>query len=168
MSHKIQRSTPPSPKNIKRGWCRVPDIYVILFIFIAIAAIATHFVPAGQFERVPGPAGRITIDPNSFQFVEASPAGITDFMLAIPNGLISAGEVVFFTFMIGGMFMVLRRTGIIEIGVDKLTRRFANQSLLMIPILMTVFALIATIIGTQRAGAGLRAGYSAADDCLTL
>ncbi|MGO3055516.1 YfcC family protein [Halomonas sp. AOP43-A1-21] len=150
MSHKIQRSTPPSPKNIKRGWCRVPDIYVILFIFIAIAAIATHFVPAGQFERVPGPAGRITIDPNSFQFVEASPAGITDFMLAIPNGLISAGEVVFFTFMIGGMFMVLRRTGIIEIGVDKLTRRFANQSLLMIPILMTVFALIATIIGTQE------------------
>lgn len=57
MSHKIQRSTPPSPKNIKRGWCRVPDIYVILFIFIAIAAIATHFVPAGQFERVPALQG---------------------------------------------------------------------------------------------------------------
>lgn len=150
MSHRIQHSTLPSSENIKRGWCRVPDIYVILFIFIAIAAIATHFVPAGQFERVPGPAGRITIDPNSFQFVDAAPAGFTDFMLAIPNGLISAGEVVFFTFMIGGMFMVLRRTGIIEIGVDKLTRRFANHSLLMIPVLMTVFALIATVIGTQE------------------
>ncbi|WP_018916345.1 YfcC family protein [Vreelandella zhanjiangensis] len=150
MSHPTQRSTPPSPPKIKRGWCRVPDIYVILFIFIALAAIATHFVPAGQFERVPGPAGRTTIDPNSFQFVDASPAGITDFMLAIPNGLISAGEVVFFTFMIGGMFMVLRRTGIIEIGVDKLTRRFTNHSLLMIPVLMTVFAVIATIIGTQE------------------
>ncbi|RUR33813.1 YfcC family protein [Vreelandella nanhaiensis] len=150
MSHRTQHSTSPSSKNIKRGWCRVPDIYVVLFIFIAIAAIATHFVPAGQFERVPGPAGRITIDPTSFQFVDATPAGFTDFMLAIPNGLISAGEVVFFTFMIGGMFMVLRRTGIIEIGVDKLTRRFANQSLLMVPVLMTVFALIATVIGTQE------------------
>ena len=150
MSHRTQHSTSPSSRNIKRGWCRVPDIYVVLFIFIAIAAIATHFVPAGQFERVPGPAGRTTIDPTSFQFVEAAPAGFTDFMLAIPNGLISAGEVVFFTFMIGGMFMVLRRTGIIEIGVDKLTRRFANQSLLMIPVLMTVFALIATVIGTQE------------------
>ncbi|RUR38026.1 YfcC family protein [Vreelandella populi] len=141
---------PPPQATPKRGWCRVPDIYVVLFIFIAIAAIATHFVPAGQFERVPGPAGRTTIDPASFQFVEAAPAGFTDFMLAIPNGLISAGEVVFFTFMIGGMFMVLRRTGIIEIGVDKLTRRFANQSLLMIPVLMTVFAVIATVIGTQE------------------
>ncbi|MBZ5486063.1 YfcC family protein [Halomonas aquamarina] len=150
MSPNPQRSTPPPETTPKRGWCRVPDIYVILFIFIAMAAIATHFVPAGEFERVPGPAGRTTIDPTSFQFVEAAPAGVTDFMLAIPNGLISAGEVVFFTFMIGGMFMVLRRTGIIEIGVDKLTRRFANQSLLMIPVLMTVFALIATVIGTQE------------------
>ncbi|WP_221885415.1 YfcC family protein [Vreelandella populi] len=150
MSPNTQRSMPPPQATPKRGWCRVPDIYVVLFIFIAIAAIATHFVPAGQFERVPGPAGRTTIDPASFQFVEAAPAGFTDFMLAIPNGLISAGEVVFFTFMIGGMFMVLRRTGIIEIGVDKLTRRFANQSLLMIPVLMTVFAVIATVIGTQE------------------
>ncbi|PRY66756.1 putative ion transporter superfamily protein YfcC [Vreelandella songnenensis] len=150
MSPNTQRSTPPPETTPKRGWCRVPDIYVILFIFIAMAAIATHFVPAGEFERVPGPAGRTTIDPASFQFVEATPAGFTDFMLAIPNGLISAGEVVFFTFMIGGMFMVLQRTGIIEIGVDKLTRRFANQSLLMLPVLMTVFALIATVIGTQE------------------
>ncbi len=131
------------------GW-RIPHIYVILVIFIALAAIATHFVPAGQFERIPGPNGRITIDAESFQYVDSNPAGIVDFMLAIPNGLMSAGEVVFFTFMIGGMFMVLRRTGIIEIGVDKLSRRFANQSLLMIPVLMTVFAVVATIIGTQE------------------
>lgn len=136
--------------NKKKGWRQIPHIYVILFVFIAIASVATYFVPAGTFERVPGPNGRTTIDPESFQFVESSPVGIVDFMLAIPNGLMSAGEVVFFTFMIGGMFMVLRRTGIIEIGVDKLSRKFANQSLLMIPVLMSVFAVVATIIGTQE------------------
>lgn len=134
----------------KKRWRQIPHIYVILFIFIALASIATYFVPAGEYERIPGPNGRITIDANSFEFVESSPVGIVDFMLAIPNGLMSAGQVVFFTFMIGGMFMVLRRTGIIEIGVDKLSRKFANQSLLMIPVLMTVFAVVATIIGTQE------------------
>ncbi|SDL55752.1 Uncharacterized membrane protein YfcC, ion transporter superfamily [Modicisalibacter muralis] len=142
-------SSASTPRTKKRSF-QIPHIYVILFMFIAIAAIATYFVPAGQYERIPGPNGRITIDAASFEFVEASPVGIVDFMLAIPNGLMSAGQVVFFTFMIGGMFMVLRRTGIIEIGVDKLTRRFANQSLLVIPVLMVVFAGIATLIGTQE------------------
>ncbi len=136
--------------SAKRRHWQIPHIYVILFVFIAIAAVATHFVPAGEYERIPGPNGRITIDAESFQFVEPNPTGIVDFMLAIPNGLMSAGEVVFFTFMIGGMFMVLRRTGIIEIGVDKLSRQFAGRSLLMIPVLMTVFAVVATIIGTQE------------------
>lgn len=140
----------PSAAKGKRSWCRIPHIYVILFAFIAFAAAATHFVPAGQFDRVPGPQGRTTIDPESFRYIESQPVGLVDFMRAIPDGLVSAGEVVFFTFMIGGMFMVLRRTGIIEIGVDKLSRRFANRSLLIIPVLMTVFAIIATIIGTQE------------------
>ncbi|MCB8887990.1 YfcC family protein [Vreelandella malpeensis] len=147
MDH-LDAPRPAAPK--KKSWCRIPDIYVVLFVFIALAAIATHFVPAGEFDRVPGPAGRITIDPTSYQQIDPTPVGLTDFMLAIPNGLMGAGEVVFFTFMIGGMFMVLRRTGIIEIGVDKLTRRFAGRGILTIPVLMTVFAVIATIIGTQE------------------
>ncbi|ART81166.1 C4-dicarboxylate ABC transporter [Oceanisphaera avium] len=128
----------------------MPHIYVILFVFIAIAAALTYVVPAGQYERVPGPGGRTTIDPNSYQVIESTPVSAVDFMLAIPKGLMDAGTVVFFTFMIGGMFMVLRRTGIIEIGVDKLTRRFANNTIIIIPVLMTTFAVIATLIGTQE------------------
>ncbi|WP_417616782.1 YfcC family protein [Oceanisphaera sp.] len=128
----------------------MPHIYVILFVFSAIAAVLTYIVPAGQYDRVPGPNGRTTIDPNSYQVIESTPVGPVDFMLAIPKGLMDAGTVVFFTFMIGGMFMVLRRTGIIEIGVDKLTRRFANNTIVIIPVLMTTFAVIATLIGTQE------------------
>ena len=66
----------PSPANTpatKKSWCRIPDIYVVLFVFIALAAIATHFVPAGEFERVPGPNGRITIDPDSYTSIASSP-----------------------------------------------------------------------------------------------
>ncbi|MCE8003386.1 YfcC family protein [Billgrantia ethanolica] len=150
MTKPTPSNSPTGAQDSKRSHWQIPHIYVILFVFIAMAAVATYFVPAGQYERVPGPEGRTTIDAESFQYVEQNPTSLVDFMLAIPNGLMSAGEVVFFTFMIGGMFMVLRRTGIIEIGVDKLSRRFANRSLLMIPVLMTVFALVATIIGTQE------------------
>lgn len=128
----------------------MPHIYVILFIFGAIASITTYFIPSGKFERVPGPEGRESIDPDSFHHVEQTPVGIEDFLTIIPRGLIDAGEVVFFTFIIGGMFAVFKRTGIIEIAVDKLTRKFSSKSIMIIPVLTTVFALVATLIGTAE------------------
>jgi uncharacterized ion transporter superfamily protein YfcC len=144
-----QPSTEEAEVRPRRSF-RMPHIYVILFGFSAIAALATYFVPAGKYDRVPGPEGRTAIDPDSFRTVEADPVGPVEFMMAIPNGFIDAAQVVFFTFIIGGMFMVLRETGIIEAAVDKLTRRFASRNILVIPALMVTFAVIASLIGTQE------------------
>lgn len=144
-----QLNTEQEPKKKKKKF-EMPHIYVILFVFSALAAITTYFIPAGEFKRVPGPEGRTTIDPNSFHHVEQTPVGIIDFLTVIPRGLIDAGEVVFFTFIIGGMFMVLRSTGIIEVAVDKLARKFSHKSIMLIPVLTTVFAVIATLIGTAE------------------
>ncbi|WP_059104557.1 YfcC family protein [Shouchella shacheensis] len=135
------------PVKKKRG---MPHIYVILFVISGISAIMTYFIPPGEFERVPGPNGRESIDPNSFTEVDSSPASLMDFMLAIPRGMGDASEIIFFTFIIGGMFMVLRHTGIIEIGVDRLARKFQSKSILIIPILTTLFAAVATTIGTPE------------------
>ena len=126
----------------------MPHIYVILFIFGVIATISTYLIPSGEFKRIKGPEGREMVDADSFHYIAFSPVGLVDFISIIPRGLIEAGEIVFFTLIIGGMFMVLRRTGIIEIGVDKLARQFINKSILIIPVLTTVFAIIATLIGT--------------------
>lgn len=128
----------------------MPHIYVILFVFSAIAAVLTHFVPSGAYDRIPGPDGRTTIDATSYHIIEQTPVGIAEFLTVVPRGLIDAGEVVFFTFIIGGMFMVLRRTGIIEVIVDKLARKFVNNGLLLIAVLTTSFAFIATLIGTPE------------------
>lgn len=133
----------------RKRW-QLPHIYVILLAFSALAAISTHLVPAGQYDRVPGPDGEEALAPNSFRFVESDPVGLIGFLTAIPSGFIAAAEVVFFTLSVGGTFMVLRETGIIQIGVDKLTRRFANRSILVIPVLMLLFAGLASVIGTPE------------------
>ncbi|REC93846.1 YfcC family protein [Kushneria indalinina] len=146
-----QDSSPnPSGRAPEKRSFQIPHIYAILFIFILLAGLATWLIPAGAYDTVPGPDGRTTIDADSFHWVPASPAGPTELLLAIPRGLLGAGEVVFFTLLIGGMFAVLRRTGIIELGVDHLTRHFAGRSLWVIPVLMVLFAVLATIIGTQE------------------
>ncbi|WP_175638650.1 YfcC family protein [Metabacillus schmidteae] len=145
-SSKINLNHHPKLKNKMT----MPHIYVILFIFIALASIATYLIPAGVYERIPGPEGRTTIDPHSYHAVEQSPIGVVDFMTAIPRGLVAAGEVVFFTFIIGGLFAVIKKTGLIEIGVDKLTRRFSTKSVMVIPVLVILFATVCSLIGTQE------------------
>ena len=136
--------------NNKERKFKMPHIYVILFLFGLVAAASTYLIPAGEFDRVEIEEGRTAVDPESFQYTESEPTDIVQFMTAIPRGLVDAGEVVFFTLIIGGMFMVLRESGIIEIAVDKLARKFSNKSILVIPVLITVFATIATLIGTAE------------------
>lgn len=143
--NKEHHHTPKSKKKFK-----MPHIYVILFVFGVIATIATYIVPSGEFKRIKGPEGREMVDADSFHYITSAPVGIVDFISIIPRGLIEAGEIVFFTLIIGGMFMVLRRTGIIEIAVDNLARRFIYKSIFIIPVLTTVFAIVATLIGTAE------------------
>jgi uncharacterized ion transporter superfamily protein YfcC len=50
-------------------------------------------------------------------------------------------------FMIGGSFGVIKATGIIEVGVNALTRKFAKKKMLIVPILFAVFAVIASFVG---------------------
>ncbi|ETA51533.1 YfcC family protein [Ponticoccus alexandrii] len=150
MTSETQRALDPEEENAGSEGMRMPHIYVILFVFTALAALATHFIPAGVFDRVTLPNGRSAIDPESYRQVAATPVGLEDFMMAVPRGLADASVVVFFTFIIGGMFMVIRHTGVIDVAVDKLTRRFASRSILILPVLMVTFAVVATLIGTQE------------------
>ncbi|MDW8797305.1 YfcC family protein [Staphylococcus pseudoxylosus] len=143
--NKERNHAPKSKKKFK-----MPHIYVILFIFGVIATLATYIVPSGEFKRIKGPEGREMVDADSFHYITSAPVSIVDFISIIPRGLIEAGEIVFFTLIIGGMFMVLRRTGIIEIAVDNLARRFIYKSIFIIPVLTTVFAIVATLIGTAE------------------
>ncbi|MBL4918486.1 YfcC family protein [Szabonella alba] len=150
MSDTITEPAPDPETDETAPRSRMPHIYVILFVFTAIAALLTHIVPAGLYDRITLPNGRVAVDAATFRYVEASPVGLEQFMMAVPLGLMGAAQVVFFTLIIGGMFMVIRHTGIIDVAVDKLTRRFAGRSVLMIPVLMVTFAVIATLIGTQE------------------
>ena len=125
----------------------MPHIFVILFMIIILASLASYIVPAGEYERVTMEDGREVIDPNTFELVESTPVGLFDFMFAVPTGLIETAEIIFGVLMIGGMFAVIERTGIISIGVGKLAHMFSNRGLWVIPILMIPFAIITTFTG---------------------
>lgn len=131
----------------KKKSFKMPHIYVILFAFIAIMAISTYIVPAGVYDRVAGPEGRMMLDPTSYHTIAQSPVGILDFFVALPQGFVEAGWVVVLTFCVGGAFVVIKRTGAIQVGVDALARKVAGKGLLIIPVLMILFAVVDCFIG---------------------
>ena len=51
-------------------------MYVILFVFTAIAAVLTHFISAGLYDRVMLKNGRVAINPESYRQVEATPVSL--------------------------------------------------------------------------------------------
>ena len=56
---------------------RVPHTFALLFGLVALAALATHWIPAGQFERVEH-AGRLLVEPGSYAPVAARPNAGSD------------------------------------------------------------------------------------------
>ena len=141
---------------------RLPSAYTILFALIVLAAIATWVIPAGVYnlnalgEPVPG----------TYHEVASQPAHILRDSLTAPiNGLygiedakgninyynsgtlFGAIDIALFILVIGGFLGVTMKTGAIEVGIGSLVQRMQGKERLMIPVLMTVFALGGTTFG---------------------
>jgi len=122
-------------------------VFVMLLAITAIAAIFTWIVPAGQYDMVEGAGGRLVPDPQSFQFIERTPIGFFEMVRAVPRGMEEVGFIIFFILIIGGAFNVITSTGAIEAGLGRLAKAFAGKELLLIPIMMTAFAIFGATFG---------------------
>ena len=125
---------------------RVPHTWALLFALVAAAALATHLIPAGSYDRVESD-GRALVDPGSFHPVEPSPAGLGDLFLAFPRGLLETAPIVFFIFLIGGAFGVVQATGAIEVAIDGVVRATGGRGELTLCCLMLLFAVGGGTIG---------------------
>ena len=159
--HDRDRATPPDPSGGRRGFA-LPSAYTILFILIVIIAFATWIIPAGAYDL--DPDGEPI--PGSYHQVEPNPQRIVvDSLMAPINGLygiegedgsisvwnsgelFGAIDVALFILVIGGFLGVTMRTGAIEGGISRIVGRLKGRESLMIPILMTVFAIGGTTFG---------------------
>ncbi|MCI5622518.1 MULTISPECIES: YfcC family protein [Anaerostipes] len=113
---------------------------VLLAIIIVLCAIATYIVPAGEYERVMDAAtNREVVDPNTFHYVKQNPVGIFALFMSVTLGLQRAGYIIFFLFIIGGMFQIMEATGAIHNGMSLVVKKMAGKELLMIPVCMIIF-----------------------------
>lgn len=134
---------------------KFPSAYTILFALIALVALMTWIVPAGQYERVMNEdLGKAVPVTGTYQPVESNPQGVVDVLLAPIDGFYdhntyeaAAIDVSLFILVIGGFLGLVTKTGAIDAGIERVTARLKGREELMIPILMALFAAGGTIYG---------------------
>jgi len=125
---------------------RVPHTFALLFGLIVLAALATHWIPAGSFDRIQH-QGRELVQPESFHPVQPRPAGLADIFLAFPRGLMETAHIVFYIFLIGGAFSVVNATGAVEALIHGVVRACRGNGELVIGVLVVLFSLGGGSIG---------------------
>ncbi len=116
---------------------RVPHTFALLFGLVVVAAIATHWIPAGQYERQEVD-GRELVLPDSYHRVEGEPAGLAEVFLAYPRGLVETAYIVFYIFIIGGAFGVINATGAVEASIQGIVRACKGRGELIVAVLVVL------------------------------
>lgn len=150
----------PSAAGSKRH-SRLHPILIML-VMMLVAAALTHVVPAGKFRRV----GKQVV-PGTYQVLPkvnglpallastppvetdspARAAGLVALFTTIPAGMSRSATLMFMVMFLGGMFGVLRATGAVDAGVDRLLHVTAGNSYLLTAGLMLLLATGSTFLG---------------------
>lgn len=134
-------------EKAKKGF-RMPSSYTVLFIIIALMALLTWVVPAGQYATVDG-----NVVPGTYELADPNPQGFYQVVMAPVIGMLGndatdgAIQVAFFILMVGGFLGVVTETGALDVGIASLVKKFKGREKMLIPVLMTVFALGGTTYG---------------------
>jgi uncharacterized ion transporter superfamily protein YfcC len=115
---------------------------------VILAQLLTYVIPAGSFDRVENADGRLQVVSGSFHLTPETPA-LSPFasLTAIPKGFSGAHEIIFFVFIIGGAFAVLRATGALDAGMGALLRRWGDRPFWLVAGGTTLFAIGSSTIG---------------------
>ena len=127
---------------------KVPHTLVILFSMVILAQILTYIIPAGEFDRVATESGRMQVVSGSFHLTPDTPAvPVFASLTAIPKGFSGAHEIIFFVFIIGGLFAVLRATGSLEAFMASLLRLWGDKPFWLIAGGISLFAFGSSTVG---------------------
>lgn len=128
---------------------KTPHTYALLLMVIIFAWIMTYVIPAGEYAREKK-SGQTVVVSGSYHEVANQHLSFLDIFRAVPEGLVSGGEIVFYVFLVGGAFGIVHQTGAFENGVNKAMRTLGKANFLMIPLTMTAFSTLGFSIGLSE------------------
>lgn len=139
----------------------MPDAFIILFIIVLLAAIATHFIPAGFYQVELDPiTNKTRLVADSFQFAAQqsgvplfAEGGNIGFLNFAFEGMVSGDKrgsaigVMMFIILTGGAFGIIMKTRAIDNGIMALIEKTQKLEQAFIPILFVLFSFAGAIFG---------------------
>lgn len=130
---------------------RLPHPVVLLVGVIAVAALVTWLVPAGEYQRMLNEAtGRTVVVPGTYAQIDATPVGLFDIFVAIPRGIAAGADVISTILFCGAAFVVAERLGTLGRLLAALARKLGSRGLLALPILAIVFGTMGALENMQE------------------
>lgn len=157
-------------KNMRESFLKrikIPHVFILLIGVILFCSIITYIIPSGSYQREKKNIGGLTktvVIPGTYEKKskhispkgailgeeiekKATPVSFLGFLTAVPRGMEEAQDIIFFIFIIGGVFSILQRTGTINAVLQNLLNRFSNSGPLLTVILMTIIAICGSTLG---------------------
>jgi len=146
---------------------KIPHVFALLTFVVFACSMLTWVVPSGEFEReerMVGGSERVMVVAGTYETIpkhrtargvlftesvpdEASPVGLDGFLSAIPRGMIAAADIIFFIFIIGGVFGVLQQTGTIPAVLHAVLEKLRDRWQLLTIVLMLLMGIGGSTLG---------------------
>lgn len=127
---------------------KVPHTLVLLVGMIVLAYLATFVLPQGEFETFVNDHGRDQVVPGTYghleEAVRLSPTTVFE---VVPQGFARVADIIFFVFLVGGAFGVLRATGAVDALIGLLLPILGRRPLLFVAGTILLFAVGSSTIG---------------------
>ena len=153
MSQQPPHNRPVRDVKKRRWFSEFPDPMVLIFMVLVGVYLLTFIIPAGEFTRELVD-GRNRVIPDSFEYLGGvATLSFFQLFLAIPQGMINAAQFLFIVFIAGGLFHVLKGTGVLEnlIGVTA-NKLGANDSIKNRNLILTLGTFIYGFFGVAVGG----------------
>ena len=121
---------------------KVPNTYVIIFALLVLCAVATWFVPGGQYLR----ADDGTV---SYQSVDAVPQTWQVFT-AVYHGFVKQAGIIIFILVVGGAFWLLNATGAVNAGIGRFIAHVGKRDKWVLVALTLLFSLGGAVFGMSE------------------
>jgi uncharacterized ion transporter superfamily protein YfcC len=139
----------------------------LLTAVVFLCSLLTFIIPSGQYERETRSVGgydRTVVVPDTYTTLpkhysakgllvqdevvgQASPVSLEGFLSAIPRGMVEAADIIFFIFIIGGVFGILQATGTIPAVLGSVLNRLRSSWRLLTIVLMTAIGIGGSTLG---------------------
>lgn len=133
----------------------MPSSFVFIFIFILLATVLTHVVPAGNYERTISESGQEIVLPESFQYVESTPVGPFRMFVCIGNAFVSTADIIFCILFAYCFIGILIECGVFNTIFGIIVTKLKDKSKFLLPIIMLSFGLMGSVAGLAEETFGM-------------